>query len=218
MNPIAPFEFLIATVQSLVAAVTTRDNLHLRPALARQAVAMRLRSGMVVLRAFLRRLIILMALELEWTLVDKRGEMRRPHGCQSKSSAAVTIQGLDMQGASPWLNAEGPLFKAKVKTGYNGPVEINMSKLYVQLNYLATIAVNPVAKAKRLAFHSARTYDYKDKGMIIAPDGPRRVAGYWGREVSASFDFMAAAIFTKSKNRPPPLLPVRTHWPTICAL
>jgi hypothetical protein len=66
MNPPAAFAFLIATSQSLVAAVTTRDNLHLRPALARKAVAARLRSGMIVLKAFLRRLIILMALDLEW--------------------------------------------------------------------------------------------------------------------------------------------------------
>lgn len=218
MNPLASFAFLIATVQSLVAAVTARDNLHLRPALARQAVAMRLRSGMVVLRAFLRRLIILMALELEWTLVDKRGEMKRPHKRKSKSSAAIHIQGLDMQGASPWLNADGPQFRAKVKTGYTGPVEIDMSKLYAQLDYLAKIATSPIAKAKRLAFHLARTYDYNSKGMIIAPQGPRRIAGYWGMQVSAGFDSMAAAILTKSKNRPPPLPPPRLLWPTILVL
>lgn len=218
MNPLASFEFLIATAQSLVAAVTTRDNLHLRPALVRQAVAMRLRSGMRVLRAFLRRLIILMALELEWTLVDKRGDMKRPHGRTSKSSAAIGIQGLDMQGASPWLNAEGPQFKVKVKSGYNGPIEFDMARLYAQLDYLAKIAANPVAKTKCLAFHLARTYDFNSKGVIIAPKGPRRIAGYWDREISACFDSMAAAILTKSKNRPPPLPPVRTHWPTICAL
>jgi hypothetical protein len=64
INPLASFAFLIATVQCLVAAFTTRDNLHLRPALARQSMAARLRSGIIVLQTFLRRLIILMALEL----------------------------------------------------------------------------------------------------------------------------------------------------------
>jgi hypothetical protein len=109
MNPSSTFAFLITTAQSLVAAVTTRDNLHLRPALARKAVAARLRSGMILLRAFLRRLIILMALEMEWHLIDTRGPMKRPHGRTSKStSPKPSLQGLDAQGVSPWLNAAGP--------------------------------------------------------------------------------------------------------------
>jgi hypothetical protein len=218
MNPLASFAFLINTAQSLVAAVTTRDSLHLRPALARQAVAARLRSGMIVLRAFLRRLIILIALELEWGLVDTRGPMKRPHGRRkSKSSAGFSLRGLDTQGASPWLNADGPDFKPVVKTddGHRNytPVEIDMAKLYAQLDYLAGIAANPLAKAKRLAFHLARNY----QGIIIAPQGPKRIAGRWGTEVRASFDAIAGAIMTQSRNRPPPLPPPRTHWPTITA-
>jgi hypothetical protein len=218
MNPLASFAFLIATVQSLVAAVTTRDSLHLRPALARQAVAARLRSGMIVLRAFLRRLIILIALELEWGLVDARGPMKRPHGCKSKpSSPGCSLAGLNTQGASPWLNAAGPDFKPVVKNndsrGYNTPVMIDMAKLYAQLDYLAGLAANPLAKAKRLAFHLARNYE----GFIMAPGGPKRIAGRWGTEVSASYNAIAWSIITKSRNRPPPLQPPRTHWPTITA-
>jgi hypothetical protein len=215
MNPLASFTFLIATAQSLVAAVTTRDNLHLRPALARQAVAARLRSGMIVLRAFLRRLIILIALELEWGLVDARGAMKRPHGRKLKSSAGFSIQGLDTQGASPWLNADGPNFKPMVKSEYRhyGPVDIDMAQLYAQLDYLARIAADPAAKAKRLAFHLARNYE----GIIMAPEGPKRIAGRWGTEVSASYTAIAGAIMIQSRNRPPPLPPPRTHWPTITA-
>jgi hypothetical protein len=217
MNPLASFAFLIATVQSLVAAVTTRDNLHLRPPLARKAVAARLASGLRLLRAFLRRLIILIALELEWGLVDSRGEMKRPHKRQSKSSAGFSIAGLDTQGASPWLNADGPDFKPVVKSdhrqGYNTPVDIDMAKLYAQLDYLARIAADPLAKAKRLAFHLARNYE----GIIMAPEGPRRIAGRWGTEVSASYTAIAGAIMIQSRNRPPPLPPPRTHWPTITA-
>jgi hypothetical protein len=222
MDPLASFAFLITTARSLVAAVTTRDNLHLRPALARQAVAARLRSGMIVLRAFLRRLIILIALEMEWTLVDKRGEMKRPHGRKSKSSAGFSLQGLDTHKVSPWLNAVGPQFKPVFKSAdaYRNyaPVEINMAKLYAQLDYLAGLAADPAAKAKRLAFHLARSYDYNKHGIIMAPAGPKRIRGRWGTEVSASFDAMAHSIITKSRNRPPPLPPPRTHWPTITAL
>jgi hypothetical protein len=219
MNPLASFTFLITTAQSLVAAVTTRDNLHIRPALARQAVAARLRSGMIVLRAFLRRLIILIALELEWSLVDTRGAMKRPHGRRKSkpSSPGCSLQGLNTQGASPWLNASGPNFKPVVKSdssrGYNTPVNIDMANLYAQLDYLAGLAANPLAKAKRLAFHIARNYE----GIIIARDGPKRIAGRWGTEVSASYTAIAGSIIMQSRNRPPPLPPPRTHWPTITA-
>ncbi len=214
MNPLATFTFLIATVQSLVAAVTTRDNLHLRPALAATAVAARLASGLRVLRAFLRRLIILIALEMEWGLVDTRGAMKRPHGCKSVSSSKPSLQGLDANTVSPWLNGDGPAFNAVFKAGYSTPVPINMASLYAQLDFLAKIAANPNAQAKRLAFHLARS----QQGIIIAPKGPDRLAGRWGTEVRASYDAMTSSIITQSRNRPPPLPPPRTHWPTITAL
>ena len=216
MNPLAAFTFLIATVQSLVAAVNTRDNLHLRPPVAYKAVAMRLASGMRVLRAFLRRLIILIALDMEWGLVDTRGDMKRPHKRKSQSSCAgFSLKGLDADKVSPWLNSDGPQFKANtdITQTYTTPVPIDMSKLYAQLDFLAKIAANPIANAKRLAFHLARTR----QGIIMAPEGPQRIAGRWGTEVRASFDAMAASIITQSRNRPPPLPPPRNQWPNITA-
>jgi hypothetical protein len=207
MNPSATFAILIATAQSLVAAVTTRDDLHLRPALASKTVAARLVSGLRVLRAFLRRLIILIALEMEWTLVDARGPMQRPHG--RKAAASSTRFALNYFGtykAGPWLAGD----RARRKP----PAPVHMGTLYAQLDYLAQIASNPVARAKRLAFHLARDHE----GMIIAPEASRRIAGRWGTQVRASFDAMAAAILTKSRDRPPPLSPRRTHWPTINAV
>jgi hypothetical protein len=66
MRPQSNFTRLIATAQSLAAMVNTRDDLHLRPDYARKSVAARLVSGLIVLKTFLRRLIILIALELEW--------------------------------------------------------------------------------------------------------------------------------------------------------
>ena len=214
MNPLAAFTFLIATVQSLVAAVNTRDNLHLRPPVAYKAVAARLASGLRVLRAFLRRLIILIALDMEWGLVDTRGAMKRPHGRKSTSTSTPSLKGLDADKFSPWLNSDGPQFKTKVTQAHTAPVPIDMTKLFAQLDFLAKIAANPIAKAKRLAFHLART----QQGIIMAPEGPKRLAGRWGTDVRASFDAMAASIMTQSRNRPPPLPPPRTHWPTITAL
>jgi hypothetical protein len=218
MNPLASFAMLIATAQSLASAVNARDNVYLRPKWARQAVAMRLASGLIVLRAFLRRLVILIALELEWGLVDKRRPMKRPHKRKGKSRVVLNLGGLDMQGASPWLNGDGPQSKARVKTGYSALTEVNMAKLYAKLDYLAGIANNPLAKAKRLAFHLARTYPYDQNGVIIAPQGPKRIAGRWGTQVRAFYDAMAGSILLQSRTRPPPLPPPRTCWPTITAL
>jgi hypothetical protein len=214
MNPLASFSMLITTAQSLVAAVNTRDNLHMRPPVARKAVAARLASGLRFLRAFLRRLIILMALEMEWSLVDNRGPMKRPHGRKARSSHGFRLKGLDVHKARFWLNSDGPHFKTGDGRAHNTAVPVDMAKLYAQLDFLIGIAASPVAKAKRLAFHLARTRE----GFIIAPKGPRRIAGRWGTQVTASFDAMAASIVTKSRNRPPPLPPRRTHWPTITVL
>jgi hypothetical protein len=215
MNPLASFAFLITTVQSLVAAVTTRDNLHIRPRLARKSVAARLVSGMRLLRAFLRRLIILIALEMEWSLVDMRGEMKRPHGrTATSSSMKFSLTCFDADKVSPWLNGDGPSFTSAKQQAPTTPVAVNMNKLYGQLDFLSKIAANPIAKAKRLAFHLAR----KRHGVIMAPQGPKRIAGRWGTQVSASFDAMAASIITQSRNRPPPLPPPRNQWPTITAL
>jgi hypothetical protein len=218
MNPLASFAFLIATVKSLASAVNARDHVYLRPPLARKAVAVRLASGLRVLRAFLRRLIILIALDMEWTLVDTRGEMKRPHGRKAalSSSPKFSLKGLDADKPSPWLNNEPAFVKPETTAtqAFNPPVQIDMTKLYAQLDFLSKIAANPAAKAKRLAFHLARNY----QGIIIAPEGPKRFAGRWGTQTSASFDAMAAAIITQSRTRPPPLPPPRTHWPMITAL
>jgi hypothetical protein len=219
MNPLASFTMLIATAQSLADAVKTRDNVYFRRPTERGAVATRLVSGLRLLRAFLRRLVILIALELEWSLVDARGPMKRPHKRKMKpSSAKLSLTCFDADKVSPWLNNVGPSFKPRAMSqnehGTNPPVYVDMTNLYAQLDFLSGIAANPLAKAKRLAFHLAR----KKHGLFMAPSGPWRIPGRWGTQVSTYFDLMAGDIITKSRNRPPPLPPPRTHWPTITAL
>jgi hypothetical protein len=125
---------------------------------------------------------------------------------------------LDAQKASPWLNSVGPTFKPHVKSQSNDctnpAVYIDMARLYAQLDYFSKIAANPYAKAKRLAYHLARTYE----GPILATEGPKRIAGRWGTQVSAYYHSMADFILVQSQKRPPPLPPPRTHWPMITAL
>jgi hypothetical protein len=215
MNPLSSFAILIATAQSLADAVWVRDNVYLRPPLARKAVAARLASGLIVLRSFLRRLIILIALKLEWDLVDKRGPMKRPHGRKmTQTSAKLSLTCLDPDKPSPWLNSDGPQFKAIAKSGFGTAMPVDMAGLYAQLDFLAKIAANPLAKAQRLAFHLARRHE----GIIVAPLGPKRIAGRWGTQVSAFYTVLGHSILEQSRTRPPPLPPPRTHWPTITAL
>jgi hypothetical protein len=215
MNPLASFAMLITTGQLLASAVTTRDSLHLRPAVATKAVAARLVTGLILLRAYLKRLIILIALKLEWDLVDKRGPMKRPHGRKmAPTSAKLSLTCLDSVKVSPWLNSDGPKFKKGQAPSFDHPLPVNMSGLYAQLDFLAGIAANPLAKAQRLAFHLAR----KREGIIMAPLGPKRVAGRWGTQVRATYGAMSDFIIIESRKRPPPLPPPRTHWPMITAL
>jgi hypothetical protein len=219
MNPTATnFTRLIATAQSLAAMVNTRDDLHLRPEFARKSVAGRLVNGLIVLKTFLRRLIILIALDLEWGLVDTRGEMKRPHKRKSKPSDGFHLPLLDAHKGGHWLNNHNPdhYLRAKSQNAYgtNPPVYINMARLYAQLAFLSKIADNPYQKAKRLAFHLARNRP----GPILALEGPKRIAGRWGTEIRAYCDSMPALIVDKSRNRPPPLPPPRNHWPMITAL
>jgi hypothetical protein len=219
MNPLASFTMLIATAQSLASAVTTRDNVHFRRPTERKAVAARLVSGMRILRAFLRRLIILIALELEWSLVDTRGPMTRfPKPKMKPSTTKLSLTCFDADKVSPWLNNDGPEFQPRAMSqnglGTNPPVYVDMSRLYAQLDFLTGIAANPLAKARRLAFYLAR----KKHGLFMAPSGPWRIAGRWGTQVGTYFDLMAGEIATKSRNRPPPLPPRRWRGPTIMVL
>ena len=219
MNLLASFSTLITTAQSLASAVTVRDNVHLRNSNGRKAVAMRLVSGLRILRAFLRRLVILIALELEWGLIEERGPLKRPHKRKLKpKSAKLSLTCFDPDEVSPWLNNIGPTFKPRVKSqneeGTNPPAYVDMAALYAQLDFLTGIAANPLAKAKRLAFHLAR----RSPGLIMAPAGPWRIPGRWGTDVSATFDAMAGSIITQSRNRPPPLPPRRWRGPSITVL
>jgi hypothetical protein len=219
MNPTAAnFTRLIVTAQTLAAMVNTRDDLHLRPDYARKSVAARLKSGLIALKTFLRRLIILIALDLEWGLVDKRGEMKRPHKRKSKPSEGFSLRLLDAHKGGHWLSHHNPDHYPRAKSnrdyGTNPAVNVDMAWLYAYLAFLSKIADNPYPKAKRLAFHLARNRP----GYILALEGPKRIAGRWGTEIRTYYDTMPALIVDKSRNRPPPLPPPRNHWPMITAL
>ena len=69
---LAPFTFALSQASYLRDRVLGVSELFGRPAFVRKAVAARLRKGVRALEAFLRRILILMALDLEPDLVAEQ--------------------------------------------------------------------------------------------------------------------------------------------------
>jgi hypothetical protein len=213
--------FLLSVVRALIDAVRVRDNLHLdRAEFARAAVAKRLASCLGYVEAYLRRVLLVMALELEPMLEDKRGPMRRPHGRKAKGGVVAPARFVILNerlGAFPedTLHAIAQRNALRPKPqGRPAPQPIAMARLFQRLDTLAAIAREPLARAKRLAFHLARNRE----GPIIAPNLNLRPPSYWNTDARATFDALAHDIVTRSRSRPPPLDPPRRCWPTVLRL
>ena len=210
----APFVFALSLASQLCARVLGVSELLGRPAFVRKAVAARLRKGVRALEAFLRRILILMALDMEPDLVaDIQSEnLARAKARKVRVKKAFLrifpdpdrAYAFDFEqqiGASRRL--EPPLHAATLP-----PVRVPIGQWLRQLDYLQTIIHDPVAKARRLAFCLARRHH----GLLMAPPEHRRVMNGYGVEPSAIFDAMAFQIMQKSRSRPPPLPPPR-RWP-----
>ncbi|MCU0882587.1 MAG: hypothetical protein MUF14_07975 [Hyphomonadaceae bacterium] len=213
MNPLASFTFLIRVGRDLAAAVLTRDRLETRPVWGKKAVARRLASGLRVLGAYLRRLLVLMALALEPDLRVKDLPLRRPHGRKMQPGVHFMVLKPDLplpedfaRRSGPPLDVASPGHARRMAQG-----GVGLARLYRQLDLMAAILADPLPRARRLALHLARCRP----GILLAPQGPARIAGRWGTEVPASFEAMAVSIITQSRNRPPPLPPPRRHWRSV---
>jgi hypothetical protein len=204
--------FLLQTVRALLDQVRARDGVYLdRPAFGARGMARRLASGLGLVEAYLRRVLLVMALELEPTLVDVRGPMRRPHGKKAKGKSAPHFCILPKE--LPPSDATLLAFeRRKEMRAYTGtPQPVALGRLYQRLDQLTAIVADPLARAKRLAFHLARNKE----GPILAPNHALRPPGSWGTEARATFFALEHDIIARSKNRPPPLPPPRRCWPSI---
>jgi hypothetical protein len=207
--------FLLATLQALLDQVRARDNVYLdRPAFGARGMARRLAAGLRLVEAYLRRVLLVMALELEPTLVDVRGPMRRPHGRKRKAQAGphFCILPKDLPPSDATLLAferckDNLMWLCKGVP----PQPVALGRLYQRLDQLTAIVTDPLARAQRLAFYLARTKE----GPILAPDPTLRPPGSWGTEARASFVALEHEIVTRSRNRPPPLRPPRRCWPSV---
>ena len=211
---LTPFAFALSQASYLRDRVLGARELLERPGFVRAAVAARLRKGVRALEAFLRRILILMALELEPDLVAEiqtenlaRAKGRKVRATKAflrifpTPSGAHTFDFKQRLGAP--RTSEIPPHAAALP-----PVTVPIGRWLRQLDYLQTIIKDPVAKARRLAFSLARRHH----GLLMAPDQHCRVMRGCGTEPNSIFDAMAFQILQKSRSRPPPLPPPR-RWP-----
>ena len=212
---LATFAFALLQALGIHARVMARDGLIQRPEFASKAVLSRLRSGVRALEAYLRRVLILMALEMEHDLVAIHHpenlarakalppRVRKPVFVIYPASydAAPTDFTERFSGAN--IGAITPVCHRDAIT--SPPLVVPIGSWMDRLDHLHAIAKDPIAKARRLAFSLARSRH----GFLMAPpEHPRRLRR-WGTEPSAIYDAMGFQIMQKSRSRPPPLPPPR---------
>jgi hypothetical protein len=196
---LTPFTFALSQASYLRDLVLGASELLERPAFVRAAVAARLRKGVRALEAFLRRILILMALDIEPDLVAEtqtenlaRAKERKVRAKKASlrifptPSEAHTFDFQQRFGAP--RPSELPPHAAALP-----PVTVPIGRWLRQLDYLQTIIKDPVAKAKRLAFCLAQRHH----GLLMAPDQNRRVMRGCGTEPNSIFDAMAFQILQK---------------------
>lgn len=199
----------------LVLRVLSLDNMHLSPRSMTRAAAVRFRAGLRALEAYLRRLILCLALQLEHDLPRTNAERARlmpgqrpPRKTPRKPSFHFTI----FTGQYDFPDAFGAEWVGQRAAR---PAQVPAAPLLARLSALSDLAKSPMARARRLAWHMAR----HKAGLILAPDlyrgyVPRR----YGTEVSATYDAMGHDIIARSRARPPPLGPVPRPPPRIRCL
>jgi hypothetical protein len=183
------------------------------PAFASKAVAARFRRGLRIAEAYLRRVLLLMALEMEPMLVDPRTPLGRPKARRwSAPSVRLTVLNERVGAVTPAvLEAFERAGEARRHRPLTGREPVKMAPLYRRLDFLRQVAQNPLGRARRLALNLAR----RRPGPILAPDLDLRLPQRWGTEVSMSFGLLRYKIIETSRSRPPPQPPLQRHWPTV---
>jgi len=215
----ATFEPCQREAVRLTSRLLSRDGLSAFPELISQAAAARLRAGLRVIEAFLARLLVLMALEIESTLTHVERPERRPRERQPrKRGVTLRIFPCELVGDGPELSLSeswpGSPNGSPPERPAAAPAPVPTRALFERLARLRLIAEAPGARARRLAFHMARTRP----GPLLAPKHRPGVANRWGVEASALYTAMGQGIVTASRSRPPPLPPPRVPRPIITRL
>jgi hypothetical protein len=159
------------------------------------------------LEAYLRRVLILMALEIEPDLkvVPRPENLARAKARVTRARKPI-FQIYPTPAQERCIGSGHELhLDRQPKDWVSPPPAVPIGRWLNRLDHLHAIAKDPAAKARRLAFTLAR----RRHGLLMAPPERPRILRRWGREVSAIHDAMAVQIMTKSRTRPPPLPPPR---------
>ncbi|MEM7766305.1 MAG: hypothetical protein AAF253_02325 [Pseudomonadota bacterium] len=199
---------------ALHARVLARDDCHLLPESLTRAAAARLRAGIAALEAWLRRVILYLAFQLEPGLQPDQSEYAKVHRPRRLQRPSLDLRILANDIPLPGAITAGAPFAA---TPHWQPREtaIWATPLLRRLSALKALVDAPEARARRLALHLAR----RRPGLLVVPGRhgavqPRR----FGTELSTLYHALAQAILTASRARPPPLGPRPRAGPRIRTL
>ncbi|MEM9938751.1 MAG: hypothetical protein AAF768_07890 [Pseudomonadota bacterium] len=196
--------------ERLALKVLSRDNAHLAPATLTQAAARRMQAGLRALEAYVRRVLLYLALQIEPDLPRTVREAQPLRENQRPSAPKIGLRvfrgGRDFD---PWAVADAA-FAERVPAR-----PVLAAPLLARLRALKTLALDPEGRARRLAWNMAR----RRPGPTLAPDTFREaVPRRYGTELSMLYDAMGQGIVCASKERPPPLGPRLKPAPRIRAL
>lgn len=205
------FDPYLRQAGALHARVLSRDDMQLAPRLISRAAARRLKSGLRALEAYLRRVLLLIALQMEPGLIpDETTPVAGPRPRRfrlSRSDLRIFPSAREWSGTEPFA----PGRRGFAPRGLAVPAAPYLSRLAA----LGRLIDAPEARARRLAWVLAR----RRVGLVRAPGrGPGDVPLRYGTEVSALYRALAPAILNASRARPPPLGPKPKPPPRIRVL
>ncbi|MEO1642000.1 MAG: hypothetical protein AAFR74_01595 [Pseudomonadota bacterium] len=186
--------------------VMARENLHLVPSHISKAAAKRVSQGIRAIEAYLRRLLLLLALAIEPGL--KPDNRARPVYAATRAKRATerpgfTFQMFQKEGIDFALSPKFDALRERPRRSFSGPKQVPARPLIERLRALRTLLEAPQARAQRLAWAIAR----RRPGLMLAPGTGEEVRNRHGTEFSATYTIMGLSILEQSRARPPPLAP-----------
>ncbi|MEM1036278.1 MAG: hypothetical protein AAGI14_05915 [Pseudomonadota bacterium] len=216
-KPSSPLSMLI-WAQRYADAVIARDNLHLAPALISKAAARRVRRGIKAIEAYLRRVLLLLALQIEPELA-RENRARPIYGRKGPRRAAkrplLSLKAFPKEGIDFALSDKIMDLQASNRGACSPhPTPVPARPYLARIAALRELMNDPYTRARRLAWHIAR----RRPGFLLAPGAQDAVRNRYGTEFSALYTAMGAGIPARSRARPPPLGPAPRPPPRIRVL
>ncbi len=194
--------------EMFAARILARDNLHLSPKHVSRAAALRLKRGIAALEAYLRRLLFLLALQLEHGLKPDTHERPIYALKPRKYQTRTCFKSFPNRGIEQDVST---FFAASKWRARRAPKPVPLAPLLRRLRDVRALLADPMARARRLAYHLSR----QRPGLCFAPGPAGAVRGRDGTDLSANYVALGHAIGEASRARPPPLGPVKRPPPRI---